>query len=300
MFGYVNVAKEDITPREYAYYKSCYCGLCDSIGKLFGNIPRIFLSYDMTYLILCVLALDNENETVKIKCPLNPYHTIRCNVSKRILNYAALMNYYLLVLKLKDDVLDKKSHIKGTLCNLLEKNKNYNKLQSEYAIEFEKLNSLYDNFINMENSENTFDEISNAFGNFFAEIFDTYFRANKIEADPLKYVTIRSLCFSMGKFVYIIDAYDDYIKDRKRNEFNLLDTLSFEVDIDNIEFHNRFSAILNLLIININNNLANVHILNKRIIYNISILGCKKVITEVIKKNYPKVYREIFKLQMEQ
>src|SRR3712207_3590877 len=64
MFGYVFPNKMELKIKDYEKFKAYYCGLCLSIKKNFGNLPRISLNYDMTFL---AILLDSLNNT-KINC----------------------------------------------------------------------------------------------------------------------------------------------------------------------------------------------------------------------------------------
>ena len=48
MFGYVRPYKDELRVREYEQYKAIYCGLCRALGKNYGVLSRLTLSYDCT------------------------------------------------------------------------------------------------------------------------------------------------------------------------------------------------------------------------------------------------------------
>lgn len=74
----------------------------------------------------------------------------------------------------------------------------------------------------LEKANTGFDILSNSFGEFFAEIFNVYFRFYKKDNDEIMKDNVFSLCFNLGKWIYIMDAYDDYSEDIKYGKFNLL------------------------------------------------------------------------------
>ena len=45
MLGYVKIDKGELKVREYEVYTGYYCGICKSIGKRYGQLPRMALSY---------------------------------------------------------------------------------------------------------------------------------------------------------------------------------------------------------------------------------------------------------------
>ena len=57
MFGYVRINKMDLTFREYENYKGYYCGLCKYLKENHGEISRIGLNYDITFLIVILSAI---------------------------------------------------------------------------------------------------------------------------------------------------------------------------------------------------------------------------------------------------
>ena len=46
MLGYVKIDKGELKVREYEVYCGYYCGICKSIGRRYGQLPRMALSYD--------------------------------------------------------------------------------------------------------------------------------------------------------------------------------------------------------------------------------------------------------------
>ena len=57
MFGYVRINKMDLTFREFDYYKGYYCGLCKYLKENHGEVSRLSLNYDITFLIVILTAL---------------------------------------------------------------------------------------------------------------------------------------------------------------------------------------------------------------------------------------------------
>lgn len=49
MFGYVTPCKMELKIKEYEKFRAYYCGLCKTIKKDYGELPRITINYDMTF-----------------------------------------------------------------------------------------------------------------------------------------------------------------------------------------------------------------------------------------------------------
>ena len=63
MLGYVKIDKGELKVREYEVYTGYYCGICKSIGKRYGQLPRMALSYDAAFLAVLLASLDGGSDT---------------------------------------------------------------------------------------------------------------------------------------------------------------------------------------------------------------------------------------------
>lgn len=52
MFGYVRIYKPELKMAEYEHYQGIYCSLCRQLGKRYGPLARLTLSYDFTFLAM--------------------------------------------------------------------------------------------------------------------------------------------------------------------------------------------------------------------------------------------------------
>ena len=74
MFGYVKINKMDLTFREYEHYRGYYCGLCKYLKDNHGEISRVSLNYDITFLILILTAVYKPKSTIiEEGCITNPF-----------------------------------------------------------------------------------------------------------------------------------------------------------------------------------------------------------------------------------
>jgi hypothetical protein len=73
VFGYVRPLKPELLVREYARYRSVYCGICKQIGHDYGQVPRLALSYELTLLAALLLSLaEDQPPVLQEACVLNP------------------------------------------------------------------------------------------------------------------------------------------------------------------------------------------------------------------------------------
>lgn len=89
MFGYIKPYKPQMRVMEFDTYKAIYCGMCHQLGKEYGILARLTLSYDFTFLALLELALAAENPTfARRRCYANPLKRCPCCTSRSQLQFS--------------------------------------------------------------------------------------------------------------------------------------------------------------------------------------------------------------------
>ncbi|MDD5940765.1 MAG: DUF5685 family protein [Lachnospiraceae bacterium] len=214
MFGYVTVNQKELKFREYDLYRSYYCGLCRELNRQFGLTGRLTLSYDMTFLILLLSDLyDTKDEPKTERCIVHPLqrHEVRVN---QFTEYAAKMNIILSYYSLEDDWHDERKVLHLLMAKLLKGGEK--KAAVDYgkkaAFIKDRLDRLH---ICEQKNETDIDRVSGLFGEIMGELFAVY-------DDDEWSGTLRRMGFFLGKFIYIMDAYDDLEKDQKKGNYNPL------------------------------------------------------------------------------
>ena len=62
MFGYLTADLQRLTEEEQSRYKAAYCGLCRALQERHGELARLTLNYDMTFLVLLLQSLYEPEE----------------------------------------------------------------------------------------------------------------------------------------------------------------------------------------------------------------------------------------------
>ena len=211
MFGYVRINKMDLTFREYENYKGYYCGLCKYLKENHGEISRIGLNYDITFLIVILSAIYKPKTNIfEEVCLVSPFKRKKKLIND-ITEYAASMNILLTYYKLEDNLLDDKG-VKDILAYNLYKSKlkmAHKKYPHKSRIIKEQMKIL--NQLE-KNKEYNIDKVSNTFGELMGEIFA--YKKDKYEDD------LRRIGFNIGKYIYILDAYEDLNEDYKKGRYN--------------------------------------------------------------------------------
>ena len=69
MFGYITCEKAEMKMRDFEVYNGYYCGVCHSIGRRWGQLPRVVLTYDAAFLALLLAGLEDLPADVAMDLP---------------------------------------------------------------------------------------------------------------------------------------------------------------------------------------------------------------------------------------
>jgi hypothetical protein len=223
MFGYVTAYKPELKMKDFYKYKAYYCGLCRTLKDRYGRFGQMTLTYDMTFLIILLSSLyESQSKREQNRCIVHPVqkHDMLIN---EITEYAADMNIALSYHHLLDDWEDEKS-VAGLAGTKVLKRK-YKKIQAKYPrqceVIIESLNQLHEC---EKRKESNLDMVSGCFGKLMAELF--LYRLDQWEP------YLRKLGFYLGKFIYLIDAYEDLEKDMEKDNYNPLIAIAKEASYE--------------------------------------------------------------------
>ncbi len=215
MFGYVTICKNTLSEQGYETFKSYYCGLCKAIGKRCSQSARMGLSYDITFLAIVLSSVNAENAEVKDKkCLLHPTRKNMCVQNDRAIDYSADVGVMLSYLKLLDDWHDDRS-IKA-LFGMAFFYHGVRKAKKRYPSIYNEIRNCLDNLSRLEKERcSEIDETADC----FAKILEILFTPDFIKDENTKR-TLSWLGYNIGRWIYIIDAYNDLEKDIKKSNYN--------------------------------------------------------------------------------
>ena len=213
MFGYVVVHKPELKIKDFETYQSYYCGLCRALRRRHGFFGQLTLNYDMTMVVLLLTGLYEPEETEKrFRCIVHPLgkHKARQNCFS---DYAADMNVLLAYYNLVDDWKDEKSYTKKTIASMFEKD--YGRVADQYPRQVKAVEDYIAKLaVYEQNKETNIDLVAGLTGEMLGEIFAW-------KQDEW-YDELKTLGFYLGKFIYLMDAYEDLEKDEKKDSYNPL------------------------------------------------------------------------------
>lgn len=233
MFGYLAAQPGALTEEQQSRYRACYCGLCRALKLRHGELARLTLNYDLTFLVLLLGSLyEPEESTGELRCiahPKTPHAYISCEIT----DYAADMNVMLAYLKCMDDWEDE-----AKLTSLAEAKalkRAYQSLSKEYPRQH---SAMVDSIAALRELEKAHDESPDAaaatFGTLMAEIL--VWREDRWSG------LLRAMGMALGEFIYIMDAAMDLDADTRHNSYN---PFRRYYGLDNEQ---RFRSILKMLI----------------------------------------------------
>ena len=214
MFGYITPEKPELKIREFEVFKAYYCGVCKSIAGRYGQIPRFSLSYDSAFLALLLTAVSGEKSGIKAeRCPVHPFKKRKViTTDKAIIDYASDMNVILAYYNLKDDVKDEGSAIYRFGIGLLKPAAV--KVKKKYT---EKCHIIEKKLFELAELEHQKCDSTDQAAGLFAAIMEEIACYGPLCTDESYEKILRWTGYNLGRWVYILDAYDDIEKDIKKN-----------------------------------------------------------------------------------
>lgn len=219
MFGYVKVCKPELRVREYEEYKAVYCTLCKTLGEEYGLLSRALLNYDAAFYVLlreCVLGGKTPCYK-KGRCHFNPFKKCGyCENPSEIYREAAALTVLMSYQKVLDNIADGKG-FKKCLARLIKPylRGKYKKAKLKYPNFAECIETAMQSQAALEAEPCTgIDRAADP----SAKALETIF-SQGIENDDNRRVTAR-VAYCVGRWVYLIDAYDDMRSDLKNGSYN--------------------------------------------------------------------------------
>ncbi|MBQ7323526.1 MAG: hypothetical protein IJW96_03070 [Clostridia bacterium] len=211
MFGYIRTDTPYLYIKDDNLYRAMYCGVCKGIGQVCGQAARMGLSYDVTF--LSVILHNIAGVDVKIEKSHCLTHHIRSRQMAEVdelTRQLGAFNTALVYYKYTDDIADGD---KGYGKRLWFVN-GFKRMKKAYP-EIERI--VRENMANQskveKNRTDSLDIAADATANMLAEFCD-YVLGEK--GTPATH----NLFYAVGKWIYLIDALDDYDKDKKKGVYN--------------------------------------------------------------------------------
>ncbi len=213
MFGYVQIRKPELKIKDFEIYHGFYCGLCNMLKEKYGFLGELTLTYDMTFLVILLSSVyEFPTEQKRGRCIVHPAKK-HLKLTNEATEYAAHLNLLLAYYHLLDDRADegsKKAWIGSKLYF-----KSFKKAEKRFSDKAGKIRRYLKKLSMLEKKETSdITVLADCFGNLMMQLFT--FRRDAF-TDYFK-----ELGYYLGRFIYIMDAYDDLEDDIKKGRFNPL------------------------------------------------------------------------------
>lgn len=221
MFGYITTNVDELKIKDYKKYRAFYCGICQDLKEYHGQVSRLSLTYDMTFLAILLTGLYEEMPKEEMHfCALHP---VKKHLSYRneLTKYTADMNVLLSYYNLRDDWEDEKKA--GGLVLSQAVKREVKRLKETYPRQAEAIKVYLEKLHQCEKENNSNLDLASGYtGELFAEIY--------VWKEDCWAETLRKIGYAMGKYIYLMDAFDDVEKDRKTKNYNPWIGISQEED----------------------------------------------------------------------
>jgi len=286
MFGYIKPDNPYLFMKDDTLYRALYCGVCKSIGGTCGQVARFTLTYDIAF--LSAIAHNIMNKDVAIEhahCVIHPITkrpiAARDELSDTLANVNVILAYH----KLLDDVYDEG---KGRLGSVVFK-RAYKKAKKSLPEVDEVVRVNYKNLYDLEKGgADSVDMVCDPFAVMLAGISDHVLGEYKNEFTY-------KLFYYVGKWIYLIDALDDYDKDVKKNDYNVYKLAYKSINAQNLveEHGEELASYFNVVFSEIADCFKNIKFyFNADLVGNILLRGIpeatRKIIERIKNKNVGK------------
>lgn len=249
MLGYVKIDRGELKVREYEIYCGYYCGVCKSIGKRYGQLPRMALSYDAAFLAIMLASLEDEpDEPIQEHC-IGHHVKKKTIIRGKAIDYAADVMLILAWHKLLDDAHDENKVFAKATAALLKGI--YKKLRTRHPALCEGIEKHLHKLATLEEEKCAqLDPAAEAFAKIMEIIFaegahiilgetnatdsasgipdaeatkqDTFLTIEETPPDMSPQEALAKIGYHMGKWIYLADAIDDIEENIRSGAYNPL------------------------------------------------------------------------------
>lgn len=216
MFGYIRPAAKRIGREETARFRSAYCGLCHTLGRRHGFAARFLLNYDFTFLAILLSSGAAPSCTCR-RCAAHPRKGCMAMDDAAALDLTADYSVVLTWWQLQDHIADHGFFpgLKHRLAALVIK-RAYRRAAGS-AADFDAAVRTHLRDLRKREDERcaSLDAAAEPFAALLAEIA-------AVESDETRRRILRHIFYHLGRWIYLIDAADDFKSDARSGCYNPL------------------------------------------------------------------------------
>ena len=213
MFDYVSVKQDYLSKEELDKYQAYYCGLCKKLKENCGSKGKMLLNYGMTFVIILLSSIYTPIEVEQLGiCGLH-FTRKRKHLTNCISDYVACMSIMLSYYSVVDEWKDEHNPVKNRISALLRKE--YEDMAAKYPRQANAISEYNEKMKTYEqNEEVNIELVSGTIGELFGEIIAW--------KEDCYYEELKNFGFYLGKFVYLVESYEEFETDERKNKYNPL------------------------------------------------------------------------------
>ena len=218
MLGYIRTDAPELRLRDQECYRALYCGLCRQMGTCTGQCSRLSLSYDFAFLAAFRMSLVGETmELKKERCLIHPLKKRNMAINSPTLAFCADASAILTYHKCRDDIDDEKG-LKKLRAEIAAGffSPAYRRAKRRYPNLDAKIASLLSQLRQYEKDTGappSADVPATIFGDLMAAVC-----SEGLTDTEARIATVFGR--AIGRWIYLIDAADDYRDDLASGAFN--------------------------------------------------------------------------------
>ena len=225
MFGYVITNCKTLTDEQRARFRALYCGMCKTLKARYGNVGRLTLSYDMTFVAMVLSALyEPEEEQGREKCAPHPFKAHDYAINP-VMDYAVDLNVALAYHKCVDNWQDDRNPAFAAATRALRSAyRAARERRPEKCLAIERW--MEDIRAFEQRGLEEIDPPMNLTGRMLGTLFqyrDDYWAEQLYKMGD-----------GLGRFIYFMDAYDDLESDVRHRKFNPLKSMMHQENFEEI------------------------------------------------------------------
>ena len=215
MFGYIRPMQGELKVCELERFKACYCGMCHALGKKYGLLARLTLNYELVFLAMLLWDGGEAPVIKRGRCVASPFCGKKYCARNESLDVCAGYGVILTWWKLKDTIADEpflkalpQRFAKLVLYGAYRKaSREFAGFDGEVRKEMESLGR------HEAMEEKSLDGAADK----FARILSAAAPESLPEGTGRP---MHELLYHLGRWIYILDACDDYEKDVRAGRYN--------------------------------------------------------------------------------
>lgn len=214
MFGYLTPEKGELKVKEYEAYRAHYCGTCLGLKRNCSARSCAALTYDSAFLSVLCASMAQFNMPEPRRCPFKPWKKVNMSLGFWS-EFAADANAVIAYRKCLDDKQDEHKLLGSAAAWFI--GSGARKAENRLAAVIPGIDAGMARLAQLEKEKcDQLDEPALAFAAVMEELMGAM-PAPKGAVEPLRWMGK-----NLGRWLYLIDAWDDMEKDAKSGSYNVL------------------------------------------------------------------------------